>query len=148
MASSQLLLLLRLLRPLSRCHDDSLQDGPVNATQTFYGQRRPPSTTTTAAATVDDGRVATAASASTAWRQVACGAASQEELFGRNRKGHDDGDRRRLATVPTTLAHRQEIVQNLQVNFSHTRTVVLVETPFDNGCDGSFKKKQYLIYKH
>jgi len=122
----------------------------VNATQTFYGQRRPPSTTTTTTATaaVDDGRVVTAASASTAWREVACGAASEEELFGSNRKGHDDGDRRRLAAVPATLAHRQEIVQSLQVNFSHeNRPVnVLAETSFDNGFGGSlYKKKKKLI---
>jgi len=90
----------------------------VIATQTFYGQRRPPiAKTTPAAAEVDDGRAAT-----TAWREVARGATGQEELLGCDRKGRDDGDRRRrVAAVPATFSHRQEIVKSLQVHILHSK---------------------------
>lgn len=87
------------------------------AAQTFYGQRRPPiAKATPAAAEVDDGRAAT-----TAWREVARGATGQEELLGCDRKGRDDGDRRRVAAVPATFSHRQEIVESLQVHFLHSK---------------------------
>lgn len=122
---------------------------------TFYGrQQRPaPPPTTTATAAVDHGRVAAAAG-----RQVARGAAGQEELFGRDRKGRDDGDRRRsVAAVPTTtpLGHRQEIVQSLQVTplfarenrLAGTKLAFASSVPTSYVPPGSFQKKKKLLIR-